>query len=304
MNNLSLFERFNLFYPRFIQAVTEFSNIIFVFLRNVITTLFIPVILVLVIMIEVVRVESGISIFDNDLQHARFSAIVVVLSFIVFQTLDHYIKEREGFVKKPVWNIKLFFGNLLYRIGIGESRYKPQSTKYTFVSNLLKWAILLIATVGTMQEQIRATGDTVWYEAIVQVFINSNLEIFTGWIISLVFTVVLVYASGTLAYHIAATASEALIEIRQRSKNIEKSIRRHTMLTPQEFARIIKSRKLNRFAYLEDDKFAYDEASGFVVFYDSLSETETEFNLHESSDKARLFKYLTENRGYENNSDQ
>ena len=155
-----------------------------------------------------------------------------------------------------------------------------------------------------MQPQIVATGDQVWYTAIVDVFANSNLETFTGWIVGLIFTFMLVYASGTLAYHIAATASEALIEIRQRSKNIEKSIRRHTMLTPQEFARIIKSRKLNRFAYLEDDKFAYDEASGFVVFYDSLSETETEYNVHESSDKARLFKYLTENRGYENNSDQ
>lgn len=304
MNNLTLLDRFNLFYPRFIHAITEFSNIVFVLLRNIVVTIFIPVILVLVIMIEVVRVESGIAIFDKDLQHARFSAIVVVLSFIVFQTLDHYIKEREGFIRKPIWNIKMFLNNFLYRIGFGEYKYKPQSTKYTFVSSLLKWSILIIAMIGSMQEQIKATGDIVWYEALVQVFSNSNLETFTGWIVSLTFTFVLVYASGTLAYHIAATASDALKEIQNRSNNIEKVIRRHNMLTPRQFASIIRSRKINRFKYFEDDKFSYNEDDGEIIFYDSLSDLEIGFNINESTDKARLFKYLAENRGYETNSDQ
>lgn len=303
MKTLGFYESFNLVYPKVINAITEFSNIIFTLLRNLITTVFIPVILVLVVAVEIPRVRSGIALFDPDLTHSNFSAIVIVLSFIVFQTLDHYIKEREGFVRKPLWNLKVFAMNFLYRLGFGEKRYVPQSTKYSFVSSLLKWGIILISFIGTMQPQIVATGDQVWYTAIVEVFANSNLETFTGWVVGLIFTFMLVYASGTLAYHIAATASEALIEIKQRSKNIEKSIRRHTMLTPQEFARIIKSRKLNRFAYLEDDKFAYDE-SGFVTFYDSLSETEAEFNINESTDKARLFKYLAENRGYETNSDQ
>jgi hypothetical protein len=303
VKNLGFYESFNLVYPKIISAITELSNVIFTLLRNLITTIFIPVILVLVVAVEIPRVQSGIALFDNNPTHSNFSAIVIVLSFIVYQTLDHFVKEREGYIRKPIWNLKVFALNLLYRIGVGEKRYVPQSSKYSFVSGLLKWGIIIISFIGTMQPQIVATGEEVWYTAIVKVFLNSNLETFTGWIVGLIFTFMLVYASGTLAYHIAATASEALKEIQIRGKIIENNIRRHTMLTPEQFGRMIRSRKIRHFKYLDDDKFSYDETGNIAIFYDSINETELEFSLNESADKARLFKYLNENRGLENNSD-
>lgn len=215
---LNIFERFNKAYPNLLKAITSFSKIIFTFLKTSLTTIALPLALTLLIIVEVIRLEHGIILFENSQSIALFGAIAIVFLNLIIEFMIIYVERVNGFIKDDNYDgsLRILFSEILYKIGIGKNfkkRVASPAKQFKNMQVLVTFTIIILAFAGSMHEEILAEGDTVWHVALLNIFLYSNLNTIISWFSGLLFTFSAVLASQMIARYIAYEAFEAEDEI-------------------------------------------------------------------------------------------
>jgi hypothetical protein len=83
---LTWVDKFNKNYPKLIRFIYEFSLVSFSLIKTLLTTIGLPIILFLLVIVEINRVQSGISMFEELSTFAMFGAIVLVFLNLIFDT--------------------------------------------------------------------------------------------------------------------------------------------------------------------------------------------------------------------------
>lgn len=265
---------FQQLYPKFIKFIEQFSSIVFSILNTILNTFFILFIFGLVVLVEIPRVEMGIKLIDDNSYHATQAAIATVFSFLTLYSLTFYVRKLydEEITTKYKFSLRVVLNYLKYLLGFSELEALPKSVYITSAATISKWTIIVLSVVGTMQQQIRQTGDLKWYEGLINVLLDSNLELMSTWILGLLFAYFLTTVSSALAYHIAYMADKALSDIEGYNKAWQKSQQQKSIIPMVKFAQQIGSRILKRFTYHEKDGVQYDSTNKTVKYYDGTSE--------------------------------
>lgn len=280
----NFYEWFTLFYPKLLNFIAEFTNIVFSLLKTLFNTIFIPVILIGVIIVEIPRVQSGIQIFDPNPDHAKIGAIVLVLLVLVLELLVQYLEQKDGYEKSKnyVFSIRTFLSRIRYFIGYGddfEPKLKSPATRYKNVLALVRNGVIFLSVVGTMQFAIEAASesDLPWHQAIVEVFYNSDLQTITNWLVGLVFALIIVRSSTSLSSYIGIVAYDAQETLEQRQSVLLKN--KSNRILPIDFLEQFKSVKLKNLIYNPNDYFIKTD-DGKIRFYDGIRNRVTqEFSL-------------------------
>lgn len=255
---MSFNQRFALFVPQAIKSLRELSNLVFVFLYTVLTTLFVPIVLLLIIVVEIPRIELGILLFDPSQDHARLAAILVIMAFLVTSTIVFLVEKQYGEVKKSEkWSLRVFIRNITYRAGLRPVEEKGFSKLFRGAAFFSKITTLVLSIMGTMQPQIVAQGDLPWWQGIQNVLLNSNAQEFAVWISSAVFTYFLILNTSVITYFVAWNAINYMDTLEGRATEINKKNFLESLLTPEEFLNKIKKnkRRFSSIIYLPEDKF-------------------------------------------------
>lgn len=282
-------EKFTLFYPNLLNFITEFTNVIFSLLKTLFNTIFIPVILIGVIIVEIPRVQSGIQVFDPDPNHAFVGAGVLVFLLLVLEFLALYLEQKHDFqqANEYQFSFRLLFDRIRYLFGLYKDfvpREKSPAIRYKSIAKLIRYGIIFLSVIGTMQFAIEKASSTnlPWHIAITEVFINSDLQTITDWLVGLVFALMIVFSSTALTNYIGIVAFDAQKEILARQNVFIK--KQQERLKPELFFDEFRSSILKSLVYLQGDYFTKHENK--VRFYDAARDKITkEFILPEERQK-------------------
>lgn len=295
-------KKFLLFVPNAIRFLKEFSNLIYSILYTFLSTLLVPVVLFLIILVEIPRIELGILLFDSNQEHARLFSFVVIFVFLISSSLVFFIENQYGeFKKQKEWSLRILIKSFFYKIGFSEIKYKDNAQKYRALASVSKWTTLILSIVGTMQPQIAAQGNLPWYEGLVNVLLNSNIQELSVWFSSGIATFFLISGTSGIAYFISYNAITYLNEIDKRVEQIKTSDYIQNLISPKDFIANVKigKRSFKRIKYLQDDKFELSQDGEEARFYFSDSQTFTEyFSLNSNGAKA-LIADIIKSRSYQ-----
>lgn len=289
----SFYENFTLNYPKLINLVNEISNVIFTILKTFLNTIFLVPILGGVLLVEIPRVQSGVKIFDSDESHSLLAACVLVLSLLTFQFLVLYIEaqEKKEKVKKYKFSLRLLFRNLKYFIGFEEPVEKSLANRYERVTSLLEFGVIFLSVVGSLQPSIAiaAASEKPWHEALIDIIFNSNADVFFDAAVGIVFAVVIVRTSTTIARYVGEKATDALVEMENKRVLVVDKINKQ--LRPKDFFEVFKSRSLSALAYQANDYFVNEGNN--VRFFDSENgELSREFDITNQYGRTKFAEYV------------
>jgi len=295
-------KKFLLFVPNAIRFLKEFSNLIYSILYTFLSTLLVPVVLFLIILVEIPRIELGILLFDSNKEHARLFSFVVIFVFLISSSLVFFIENQYGeFKKQKEWSLRIFIKSFFYKIGFSEIKYKDNAQKYRALASVSKWTTLILSIMGTMQPQIAAQGNLPWYEGLVNVLLNSNIQELSVWFSSGIATFFLISGTSGIAYFISYNAITYLNEIDKRVEKIKEEDYFKDLLSPKEFIQNVKigKRSFAKIKYLQNDKFELSSDSTEARFYFSDTNQFTDFFSLNSNGVKALITNIIKSRSYQ-----
>lgn len=216
-------------YLPFLNGIRRFNSILFTFYNVFITSLAIPVATGALILVEVVRVQHGLVLIEEDETLAWFGAIVLVLSNMVIEAMIVNINWEHGMRDEVHYkmNLRSFLNGLRGFFFMPPDLAQP-AAKFKGVQRIITWAILFTAFYGTLntfmltEEFEEVYGNNPWHEVFIDILVNAPLNTFLNWVVTVLFTFVAVLASQRFAAFISFRALEAQEEIEETAQNIVK----------------------------------------------------------------------------------
>lgn len=217
-------DRFNDFYPRLLQSVIALGETVLTFSQTVITSLGVPIVLVLLLIVEHHRVVDGILLFDNNPVFAGFAAAALVMLNLVLEFQTHHIEHQAGYKEDRalLWSARIWAKNMAYRLGTGKSWVAVElspAARYKSLLRLVTFTILALALVGSMRgviEQIEGA----WYQALVSIAIESDLLLMMTWLGGLLFAAAAVLSAQGLSRYVAIRCVEILAAMQADQKKL------------------------------------------------------------------------------------
>lgn len=210
----SFTDRFNSVYPKLLAFLAQAGDTIMTFSQTVIVSLGVPVVLVLLLIVEHQRVMHGIALFETDYALANFASFALVLLNLVLEFQIHYVEHHAGYIQErgTVWSIRLALKNLAYRVGIGDGwEPLPQSPaqRYKSLLKIVTFSILALALVGSMKTTMQ-TYTGVWYQALGDIVMQSELTEIMTWLGGLLFAFSAVLSAQGLSRYVSIRCVEIL----------------------------------------------------------------------------------------------
>ncbi|MBI5668025.1 MAG: hypothetical protein HZC41_08445 [Chloroflexi bacterium] len=214
-------ERFNVFYPRFLETLMGIGDVLMSFTQTLITSFGVPVILVLLLIVEQQRVVHGILLFEADPGLASFAATALVLLNLVLEVLIHHVEHQENYRPSSGhrFSLRLWLQNMAYTLGIGnnwQSQSVSPAQRYKKLLRLVTFSILALALAGSMRTVI-ANSDGAWYSAMVSIVLRSDLSLMFTWLGGLLFASAAVLAAQGLSRYVALRTVEGQVKMMARS---------------------------------------------------------------------------------------
>ena len=215
-------DRWNAFYPRFLEMIVSAGETVLTFAQTVITALGVPVVLVLLLVVEHHRVVEGILLFDANTTFAGFAAAALVLLNLVLEFQVHYVEHKAGYQEERShrWSLRIWAQNMGYRLGLGETWTAQElspAARYKRLLRLVTFTILALALVGSMRSVIAQTPGT-WYEALVNIVTESSLLLMMTWAGGLLFAAAAVLSAQGLSRYVAIRCVEILANMHQAAE--------------------------------------------------------------------------------------
>lgn len=176
-----------------VRFLTNLSDTTLAFARNASITLVLPI-LSLGTYVEGQRVLHGILLFESEYPVlAGLGAALLVMSNVVIEIIIDYIDEKHEY-EEPLeqhFSFRIYFDWLLYVIGFfkgkkWEVREKPPSARWRRTKSFITFSILLLALIGSLEDQFKKYDDVDWFEGIVEIAtkssINELMTILSGFI--------------------------------------------------------------------------------------------------------------------------
>ncbi len=210
----SFTQRFNVWYPGFLQSLAGIGEVLLTFTQTVIIAFGVPVGLLVLLVVEHQRVVHGIALFEVDQALASFAAFALVFLNVVLEFQVHYIEHRAGYVpdRDRRWSLRLAAQNWSYRLGLGENWTEQElspAQRYRRLLRLVTFSILALALAGSMKTVIEATPGT-WYEALRAIIAESSLSQMMIWAGGLLFAAAAVLGAQVLSRYVAIRCTEIL----------------------------------------------------------------------------------------------
>lgn len=234
------FYSFARFYPRLLEAIIAFGDVVQTLVQTLILSFGLTVILVVMLIVEHHGIYDGLTWFLTDTQMAFLGALGFVLFNLVIEFQVAYVEDqakyREG--RAPVWSLRLLLQSLGYRLGIGrievlglkvgkEWRARQQSPARRFLK-MRTWvtlAIFVLALSGRMKEAINKVSETETLQAIplaegLQNLQNqSSLADAVTWVGGTLFTMVALIGVQGLTAYIAGRVISIKADMKNRIRN-------------------------------------------------------------------------------------
>lgn len=214
-------DRWNSFYPRFLQMILSFGETLLTFSQTVIVSLGIPSVLVLLLIVEHQRVLHGIGLFEPDAALASFASGALVLLNLVLEFQVHHIEQKAGYTenRENAWSLKIWWENFAYKLGVMRN-WKPRplspAERYRRLLRLVTFSILSLALAGSMRTVIEQTPGT-WHEAIGAILTQSTLMSAMVWAGGLLFAAAAVLSAQGLSRYVAIRCVEIIASMSTRA---------------------------------------------------------------------------------------
>lgn len=212
--------RWNLLYPRLLQAVVSLGETLLTFSQTVIVSLGVPIVLVLLLIVEHQRVVHGIALFETDEHLASFAGMALVLLNLVLEFQIHHIEHAAGYIdeQRRRWSLNLWWQSARYVTGLGydekkgevwEPQYISPADRYKKLLSLVTFSILILALVGSMKGVIEEQDGT-WYQAMGDIVTQSDLKKMLTWIGGALFAAAAVKSAQGLSRYVAIRCVEII----------------------------------------------------------------------------------------------
>jgi hypothetical protein len=214
---------FILYYPKFLTLLVNVSDIILTVVRTLIVTLGVPVVLVLVMQVEQPRISHGIQMFDADLYLSGLAATVLVVLNTILEFLVVYVEDKENYhePRKRVFSLWTLWEGIRYRVGLDDPRDRSPAAQYEGVLTIVTYAILFLALMGSMKEEMQDYKGEQWTRALGDILTQSDLPSMMTWISSLIFAFTLVYAVQALSRYVAVHTTAIIKEMGNKASSIQ-----------------------------------------------------------------------------------
>lgn len=219
-----IFEKFELYFPHFLDVLTKINDVFLTLLRTLILTVGIPAILIAIMYVEIPRVSKGIQFFEENIRFADMSALVLVLTNKVVEFLIVYQNRKYGWPDsiKYSFSIRVFLRRIT-AFFFGKQRKSP-AYRYESISSLVLWSILILALLGSMRSAIHSVDGMTWYTGIEHILVASSLGEIIAWIGGLFFAFTLVTTDQGIANYISIYTADVLVKMRITSEEIADTI--------------------------------------------------------------------------------
>lgn len=218
-------ERFNSFYPRFLESLVGVGDVLLTFTQTIIVAFGVPVVLVLLLIVEQQRVVHGIQLFERDLALATFAAWALVLLNLTLEFTIEYIENRTGYRTEAPreFSLRTWAAHLRYWLGWGRAwsiQWSSPAQRYKQLLRLVTFSILALALAGSMRDVI-VTVDGAWYQALVDIVTQSNLAQMMTWLGGLLFAAAAVFSAQGLSRYVAVRCVEIISAMQSQTKSTE-----------------------------------------------------------------------------------
>jgi hypothetical protein len=205
-------EQFNRWYPKFLQAVIGFGEVLITLTQTFLIAFGVPAVLLMLLIVEQQRVYHGVSLFELSPELAQFSAVALVSLNLILELLISYIEQRAEWKEptKNAFSFKIMGQWIEYMIGRSDSwqaRPKSPAIRFRTVLRIVTFSILTLALAGSMQAVIRGTTGN-WLEAIRRVIEDSTLLEAATWAGGLMFAIAAVLSAQALSQYVAVKVVE------------------------------------------------------------------------------------------------
>ncbi|MEP7284324.1 MAG: hypothetical protein ABI947_00990 [Chloroflexota bacterium] len=207
-------ERFNRFYPKFLQTLLGVGDVLITATQTVLIAFGVPLLLLMLLIVEQQRVYHGVMLFEVAQALAGFSAIVLVVANLVFELLISWKEHKAGWQEPPSYefSFRLWARRLAYMFGNRDSWQptpKSPALRFKVVLRIITFTILVLALAGSMRNVIEGVqGD--WYAAIIKVLTHSTLLEIVTWAGGLLFAVAAVLSAQALSQYVAQKVIEVV----------------------------------------------------------------------------------------------
>ena len=222
-------DKFNAFYPRFLESLHAASEVLLTLAQTVIVAFGIPATLVLLMVVEHQRVYHGIALFEVDQALASFAGAALVILNLVLEFQIHYVESKSGYTqeRERYWSLRIWWSNARYTLGMDDKRQrwaerqKSPATRYRRLLGLVTFSIVALALAGSMHTAI-ANQPGAWHQALISILTDSSLGEMMTWLGGLLFTAAAVLSAQGLSRYVALRCAEILFSM-QDKPNAEKT---------------------------------------------------------------------------------
>lgn len=215
-------QRFNRWYPAFLDSLTGIGEVLMTFTQTVIISFGVPLGLLVLLVVEHQRVLHGIQLFEVDYSLAAFAAFALVFLNLILEFQIHYVEQKAGYLKERDrrWSLRIWARNMAYRLGMGQDWTEQQlspAQPYRRALRIITFTILALALSGSMRTVVESTSG-VWYEALAAIFTESSLSLVMTWAGGLLFALAAVLGAQLLSRYVAMRCAEIFANMRRREQ--------------------------------------------------------------------------------------
>lgn len=240
------------YFPIVSRGTSKISGIIYATLETILSSIGSLIILILALAVEIHRFSLAIKTFEEVENFVYLSAIMLVISLLFIETLiarsDFYSKKNGTWVEeeKHKFSLRYLWLDFRYFLGLNSDNYtfNPRklapSLKMRSLRNVIIFGTILLATVGSLDTQItqssfqiinEETVKVVWYEGLIKLVTESDLQTFTTVLVTIVFTYISVLVASTTSHQVVIRALESLHSLEDENKVAkETAIKKAVML--------------------------------------------------------------------------
>lgn len=210
-------------HPAFIASLIRLGDMLMTTTQTVVTSIGVPLVLVLLLIVEQTRVQHGIALFETDDHLTVLGAWALVLLNLTLEFIIHFIENQADYhTPEPVrWSIRHWQVEFDYWSGQGR-RWKPQlaspAQRFRHLLHLVTFSILVLALAGSMQS-VMADLKGSWITALISIIFQSSLNEMATWVSGLLFAAAAVFSAQALSRYVAVRC----LSIRLQSPEAESS---------------------------------------------------------------------------------
>jgi hypothetical protein len=209
----ALVEKFNRFYPKFLQALLGIGDVLITATQTVLIAFGVPVVLVMLLIVEQQRVYYGERLFEVHDGLATFGAWVLVVLNLLFELVISWEEHRRGWTEpqKHEFSFRILSSRIAYMFGRStdwQPRAKSPALRFKVALRIVTVTILALALGGSMQAVIEGVGGANWLDALGQILTRSTLIQMVTWVGGSFFTAAAVFSAQALSQYVARKVIE------------------------------------------------------------------------------------------------